>query len=261
MNENYKIDKFSLVEQQEQRAVDKAAEIEERCNQAPVAFLKANYGFVKIRNRKAEPELRFLIGAAMVKAAVLSGISRVIDPANKFDVTNSILSAYSDLTLEEIYKAFELERYGVYEARTEHFQLFNAQYVTDIMKKYRKWKTDTKHQHNISPPQSLPEISESQKQEIVTKGIIRVFDEFKDTGVMPEPNNYIFDALFELKIIPPGDTPQMQAFYQRKYNQAIEELNKEFKVSASQALTLLRFYGTEWRCGSAAAFRIVLWAS
>lgn len=228
-NENYKIDKLSLIEQQEARAVDKATEIEDRCNQAPVAFLKSNYGFQKVRDRKTEPEIRYLIGAAMVKAAVLAGIKKTIDPANKYDITNSILSEYNDLTLEEIYKAFELERYGVYESRTEHFQLFNAQYVTDIMKKYRVWKQNTKMQHNISPPMALPEITDEAKKEIVIKGIIRVFDEFKETDVMPEPNNYIFDDLYDRKIIPAGDTPELQAWYQKKYNQAMEQIKKELK--------------------------------
>jgi len=208
-NENYKIDKLSIIEQQESRAIEKAVEIEERCNQAPVAFLKSNYGFEKIRNRKEEPEIRFLIGAAMVKAAVLAGIKSKIDQANKFDITNSILSEYNDLTLEEIYKAFELERYGVYESRTEHYGLFNAQYVTDIIKKYRVWKQNTKMQHNISPPMALPEITDGQKNEIVVNGIIRVFDEYREKGIMPEPNAYIFDQLYDLNIIKPGDTPEI----------------------------------------------------
>lgn len=228
--DDYKVDRFSLIEQQETRAEERVVEIEERCNQAPVAFLKSNYGFEKIRNRKSEPEIRFLIGAAMVKAAVLAGIKNKPDAANKLDITNSILSEYNDLTLEEIYKAFELERYGVYESRTDHFQLFNAQYVTDILKKYRVWKQNTKMEHNISPPQNLPEITDDAKNEIVVKGIIRVFDEFKETGVMPEPNNYIFDELYDLKIIPAGDTPELQAWYLKKYNQAAEDVRKELKA-------------------------------
>lgn len=230
--DDYKVDKLSLIEQQEQRAIEKAAEIEERCNQAPVAFLKSNYGFSKVRDRKAEPEIRFLIGAAMLKAAVLAGIKN-LDPANKFDITNSILSEYNDLTLEEIYKAFELERYGVYEERTEHFQLFNAQYVTDILKKYRIWKQNTKMQHNISPPQSLPEMTDSQKEEIATNAVIRVFDEYKESGTMPEPNAYIFDILYDRNIIKPGDTPERQSYYQRKYMQAAAEIKKEVNASAA----------------------------
>lgn len=232
-NENYKIDKLSIIEDQEERAIQRVDEIDKRCDMAPVAFLKANYGFEKIRNRKAEPEIRFLIGAAMVKAAVLAGIRSKIDQANKFDITNSILSEYNDLTLEEIYKAFELERYGVYEERTEHYALFNAQYVTDVLKKYRTWKQNTKMQHNISPPVSIPEITDGQKKEILIKGIIRVFDEYETTGIMPEPNNYIFDELYERKIIPDGNTPKIQAYYQRKYSEAASEIKKELSYNGS----------------------------
>lgn len=230
-NDNYhKVDKLAIFEEQEERAGNQVALIEQRCESSPVAFIKENYNYIKLRYKQSEPEIRITIGAAMVKAAGHIGI-KTIDMPNKQDISRMILSSYNDLTLEEIYKAFELERYGNYDEKTEHFQLFNAEYVAAILKKYKNWKQTTKMQHNISPPSSLPEITESKKEEILVNGIIRVFDEYETTGIMPEPNNYIFDDLYERKIIPDGNTPEIQAYYQKKYNQATAEIQKELKTN------------------------------
>lgn len=235
----HKVDKLALIQEQEERAVTQVAIIEQRCESNPVAFIKENYNYAKIRERSSEIDIRAVIGAAMVKAAGHIGI-KTIDLPNKQDISRMILSSYSDLTIEEIYKAFELERYGSYEDKTEHFQLFNSEYVAAILKKYRKWKQDTKIHHNISPPQKLPEITDSQKKEIVDNGIIRVFNEFKETGEMPEPCSHIFDELYERKIIRDGQTPGEQAYYQRKYSEAAVQIERELKSENTGSLQELR---------------------
>ncbi len=227
-DENYKVDKLAIIQEQEERAANEVAIIEQRCELSPVSFLKENYNFKKLRERKTEPEIRILIGTAMVKSAGHIGI-KSIDPLNRSDISKMILSTYNDLTLEEIYKSFELERYGVYEDKTEHFQLFNSEYVAAVLKKYRNWKQNTKIQHNISPPVALPQQTDSDKKEIITNGIVRVFNEFKDSGIMPEPNNYIFDELLERKIIREPVTEGEVKYYARKKIQAEEEIKSELR--------------------------------
>lgn len=230
-NENlYKIDKLALVEEKTQRASEALAIIEKQSEGSPVAFLKANYDNLKIRERKSDIDFRMMLGLALTKICALSGIKSQVSQFDGEDINKMILNAYNDLTLEEIYKAFELERYRVYEEKTGHFDLFNADYVGAVLKKYKNWKQSTKQHHNISPPQSIPEMTESQKIEIVNKGIIRVFDEFKSTGEMPEPNNYIFDELHERGLIKGGETPELQAYYQKRFVQAGEEVKAELSV-------------------------------
>lgn len=227
----YHTDKLQIYEQQQIIASEALEEIEKRSEGTPVAFLKNNYDNKKLRDRSREPVFKMMLALALTKICGFSGINREITDFDAQDIPRMILSTYKDLTLEEIYKAFELERYGVYEDKTEHFQLFNAEYVAAVLKKYKNWKQNTKIQHNISPPSKLPEITESQKEEITTKAVIRVFDEFKETQVMPEPNAYIFDILYERNIIKPGDTPEIQSYYQRKYSQAAAEIEREVKSS------------------------------
>lgn len=114
--ENYKVDKLVIAQEQEERAAIKVCEIEDRCSLPVISFIKSNYGFVKIRNRRTEPEIKFLIGAALLKSAIHLGLKE-IDQIHKPDILNAIFSHYNDLTLEEIYKAFELERFNVYEQK------------------------------------------------------------------------------------------------------------------------------------------------
>lgn len=228
-NEHYNVDKLAIIEEKTQRAADAVAIIEQRSEGTPVAFLKSNFENRKIRERKSDIDFRGILSAALTKICALAAIKAHVSPFDAEDITKMILSTYADLTLEEIYKAFELERYGVHEVKTEHYGLFNAEYCAAILKKYRSWKTITRHQHNISPSQALPELSETAKEEIAKKGVIRVFEEFKTTDAINDPVVWIFDRLYNLQIIPGPTTPELQDWYHRKYNQAHAQLTKEIK--------------------------------
>lgn len=234
-DQNYKIDKLSIVHEQESRAAIKLSEIEDKCNVPVIAFLKANYDSIKIRNRKTEPEIKFLIGAALLKSAVHLGL-KDIDNLHKPDILNAIFLHYNDLTLEEIYKAFELERYGMYEVKTDHFQLFNAEYVTTILKKYRVFKSRLKSDHNIMPDnQDSQELSPEEKEQMVKDAVNRVFNEFIETGTIDGPTEYIFDFLVEKGNIKTNSNPAVVKYYQDKLAQAKEELKKENEKSTAKS--------------------------
>lgn len=226
---HYQVDKFEVALQQQQRASEALVLIEARSEAAPVAFLRDNYSNKKIRERSKEMDFKMLLSLALTKICGYAGIKSEVSDFDAGDISRMILSAYNDLTLEEIYKAFELERYGVYEDKTEHFQLFNAEYVAAVLKKYKTWRQNTKIQHNISPPAQLPQSTDSDKEEILIKGIIRVFEEYKTTGVMPEPNNYIFDSLYERKLIKDAETEAEKEFYHKMYSKAVAEVKSEMQ--------------------------------
>lgn len=234
MDDNiYKVDKLAIIEQQQVRASEALAVVEKKSEGAPVAFLRANYANTKIRERSKDIDFKMMLSITLTKICGYAGIKAEVSDFDAGDIARMILSAYNDLTLEEIYKAFELERYGVYEDKTEHYQLFNAEYVGAVLKKYKTWRQNAKIQHNISPPQQLPESTDSDKEEIIKKGIVRVFEEYKSTGVMPEPNNYIFDALYEMKLIKDADTEAEKAHYHERYNRAVAEVKVEMQAKGA----------------------------
>ena len=121
---------------------------------------------VKIKEISKEPRFNDLLGAMFTKISVLAGIKGEIDQFTKQDISKMILSTFKELSLEELHKAFELERYGVYDDKTDHFQLFDANYISQILKKYKKWKAKERLELNISQPVLEIKISEVEKSEL-----------------------------------------------------------------------------------------------
>lgn len=192
-----------------------------------VAFVKKNYSFKKIKQRLTEPNFKMALGMSFAEISALAGIKGNISDEHKRDIINMMSNVYCDLTLEEVYKAFELERHSVYDEKTEHFQAFNAEYISTILKKYKKWRQFTKIQHNIVPTQNIePEkiISIEEQFEIMSNAIIRLYDEFLESGEISIPCTHVFDELYSRKYFP-SDTE-----YQKKYAIAKFQLERELKA-------------------------------
>lgn len=240
MEENdYKVDRYEIATQNENRALEVFQKMTDKLPSNNIKFLKVNYEYKKMRDRKTEPNIGVLLSITWTKISALCGLKTDTGYEIAQDITNMIFSVYADLTLEEIYKAFELERYGVYEEKTSHFQLFNTDYVSDILKKYKKWKLEQRRIHDIKPPEpekEIPEISDSRKYEIISEGIIRVFKEYKETGEINEPFTHVFDELISRKIIKTAtkEEPEIAFYYQRKLQQATDEIVKELKSEKTE---------------------------
>jgi len=227
-NNHYKVDLADIQQQQEARAITSISVIEQKCSLTPVQFLKGNLSNKKIRDRKTEPEIKILIGIMFAKIGTLSGIKNEIDSMIAQDILKMIFNAYGNLTLEEIYKAFELERYGGYEEKTPHFQMIDADYVSKILKKFIHWKHNIRIQHNISPDTlKLESITESQKDKIVEDGINKIYEQYKIDKTIEDPSEYVFDFLVQKGIIKNNTNPKLLEYYQLHLQKAKEQLVKE----------------------------------
>ena len=230
----YKVDKNEIMLRNKSTALEKLIDIEAKCNIAPVPFLKSNFSNVKIRDRKTEPNIGVLFAVAWAKICGLSGIKSEIDDFVIEDITKMIFYAYSDLTVEEIYKAFELERYGVYENKTDHYQLFNAEYISTVLKKYKTWKHNIKTHHNITPDSKTnEEMSEEEKDKIVENGVNRFYEEYKANKTIEDPSEYIFDHLIKKGLIKNNNNPKVLEYYQGHLQLAKTQLQKENAHSSS----------------------------
>lgn len=236
-DQDYRIDRHEIALQNQNTAVEKLQEIERKCNKTPLAFLKSNFNNVKIRERKTEPNFRMLLAVAWSKISTLAGIKSEIDSINIEDITKMIFYSYSDLSIEEIYKAFEMERYGTYDEKTEHFQLFNADYIGTVLKKYKNWKRKTMMEQNISVEKTTEEVSDIEKENILKNGANRMYQEYKQTKNIDGPTEYIFDFLVEKSLIKSGNNPKLLEYYQQKLQYAKIQLTHEHKAMSSTSKT------------------------
>lgn len=176
---------------------------EEAGSLSPVSFAKSVPTYDKIRFLVKE-DVGPALGFIFQNITLLLGIKEPIADINKKDISKMIRAHYSNLSLEEIVYAFELERYGKLEPKTEHFQMVNAEYVAKILNKYKEWLQKVRRENNIglsSQKIELPSISEKEKQNILIKGCLRCYNEYKESGLVKEGNSHIYDFMFDdLKI-------------------------------------------------------------
>ena len=105
---------------------------------SPVGFVEKLRDFAPLREQP-EPVARMAIGLIVTQHAALIGIKGTIDAMNKEDISNLICSRFAHLALEELHKAFQLERYGELGEATAHYNLINAPYIAQVLTKYVSW--------------------------------------------------------------------------------------------------------------------------
>jgi hypothetical protein len=232
----YKVDAVSIRENQENRVAVVIAQIEQKPITTSLAFVKSISETPKIKDRKTEVDIQPLIWIMLVKIAALSGVKDTIDDFNKSDILKMIFTSFSDLTVEEIYKSFELERYSQYEAKTEHFQLFNAEYVSTILKKYKQWRTNVKILHNLTAGEVKTEQKDQEAiDKILIRGIVDRYDHYITTKEMITPFAHLFDYLYEKNIIKKPTTPALESYYAKVNERAKEQIREE--LSSKKAIS------------------------
>lgn len=143
------------------------------------------------------------LGVLFLRITNLLGIKHAIEGVNKLDIREMLLKRFKTISLEEIDYAFKLERYGSLGKRTEHFQLFNAQYVSDVLDKYKKWLQKIRHDNNLplSKKSEIQEIPEEEKQLLILQGVVSCFDEFIQTNEVINGYTWVYDHLDELNLL------------------------------------------------------------
>ncbi len=159
-------------------------DLESRCLTTPKEFLIKMQNEPTISQLSKQPSLFTFIGAMFIKLNTLAGIKHNITEQDMADIKNLVFIYFKGLSLADIYKAFELERFGMYDNKTDHFQLFNSVYVSEVLKKYQKWKQSKKIELNITKESVplFPEMSEVQKKKIAYDSLCATYDRIKKDG-------------------------------------------------------------------------------
>lgn len=172
---------------------------EDKMNLSEVGFIKDTLTQTKIRNINNSYELSKQIGIVFAVATNHLGIKQAIADITKTDIMEMITTRFKNLSINEVAYAFKMERYGGLGERTEHYQLFNSEYVSKVLMKYKDFKRQTKVIHEISvvAPKNV-EASEEEKQFWINKGVNDCLDFFIENSFIEKGKLYIYDVLYDL---------------------------------------------------------------
>jgi hypothetical protein len=196
-------DKLQISENAEKYYLQKKESFDKANSLSVKEFLSQSYEFEKIQKLKTDPNFVFLVIGWITQTSLLMQIKNPVDTIVKQDIINMLTSYWSVLSFEDLIKAFELERFGAYPERTEHFQLFDSNYVSQILKKYQSWKQENKIQLNIEKKSKVEnqEVSEEQKKAIRQEFLKMVYDEIKKTGYCHDARHLFFELQESGKMI------------------------------------------------------------
>jgi hypothetical protein len=197
--------------------------IQKTGNEKGLSFITKIQTYTKIRNYDVEL-LKSSIGSCFAKISLLNGFKNEIQIINKVDIMEMLLSKYKNISIEEINEAFRMERYGELGERVNHFQLFNAEYVSKVLDLYKNWLQDTKIKKNIVPEQKkMEDITEQEKKTIIYLGIMDCWDNYiKGNGII-DGYSWVYDWFFERKAFP-KHTPEYKIEINKRANKKLEQI-------------------------------------
>ena len=205
---------------------------------SPVGFVEKLRDFAPLREQP-EPVARMAIGLIVTQHAALIGIKGTIDAMNKEDISNLICSRFAHLALEELHKAFQLERYGELGEATAHYNLINAPYIAQVLTKYVTWlrKTRQNHPHlslERTPREETPPAPPSRER--IEALAHQMQQQYLQTGQMPLFCSWLFDAMRQVGMLPdfsPEEKKLLQARYQKERLELSKENRPRYNPSAS----------------------------
>lgn len=169
----------------------------------PVQFARTVLDYKKIRDMESTTA-RQILGAVFSQAANFAGIKNEIDELNKQDISEMILSTFNGLSIQEVFYAFKMERYGNLGDKTEHYQLFNADFVSRVLNKYKKWLQETRVSNNLPVAKTQPkavEMTEEEKDNLTYMGVVNCFDAYVQNRSIIPGYNWVYDHLDKLGIL------------------------------------------------------------
>jgi hypothetical protein len=223
------------ISNEENYFIQRREEVNETLKLPTKSFLQNSYDFKKISALKNEPNFVMLIAGWCVQTSALMQIKNPIDQFVKKDIFTMLTGYWSILSFEELIKAFELERFGAYKEKTEHYQLFDCNYISQVLKKYQAWKRENKIELNISKEKEIQVVDQNEIQKIMIEAVNNKYNEYLLEGIISEPFIHVFKELVEQGKIKLSNvnTPKLEVYYQSKLEQARNEILKETQLYVS----------------------------
>lgn len=125
--------------------------VEDNAKWSPLELLKQTYEFPIIKDCRKNDVLN-AIESFVCADATLRGVKDENMPQGELldDISEMIYMRFWMISVQEIQIALKMNRYGMFEQKSEHYQLVNAELIADILNKYCKWKQKKAMEHNLS---------------------------------------------------------------------------------------------------------------
>lgn len=194
-------------------------------SQNPIKFIHdiPNQKSIRQLQKEDSEALSKALGYLFTIIPNILGIKEPTSDVNKVLIKELLFKIYPNISLEQIYFAFKMDLFRQFGEPAQHYQLFNAQYLAEVLDKYKRWLKKTKIEKNIVWPLAAPkqEMSEEDKHKIVKKGVQYAYDTYCTTGQVEVGYNYVYDYLVSQSIMP-------------TYNDAIKKKIRERALKATE---------------------------
>ncbi len=127
----------------------------------------------------------------------------ILSEFDKKENEKMILMRFKRLSVNELYYALQLERYGEHKDKTDHYNRFDTVFLAEVLEKYIKWKQKVRMDHNIpiGKTQEAEKVSEVEKKALIYNGVLEAYDHYKEHYLIMSGKGYVHELLVELDLI------------------------------------------------------------
>lgn len=160
-----------------------------------------------------EVERRAISSKIVLELLVKLGVGKNSNEEHHLEAIKYI-SKNKEFAPEEFTKAFELVLSGV--LKIELFQQVNCLIIGKVMNLYKNHKNEklkVYRQKLQLKENKQSEISDEEKHKLFINGIKTTFEEYKETGVIPNSRLYLYYEFFKMDGVLPKDSVTKKAIY------------------------------------------------
>lgn len=202
--------------------------VEDKGSWSPLDLLKQTYEFPIIKDCRRNDVLN-AIESFVCADATLRGVKDENMPQDDLlnDIGEMIYMRFWMISVQEIQIALKMNRYGMFEQKSEHYQLVNSELIAEILGKYCKWKQKKAVEHNLSRAPASHQIEYQVDHDLIDHEYIEVvLSEMRKGKSFRHINAYLL-----FKSVPKAFKPNKKQYYSLLENEEkILQNEKELKM-------------------------------
>lgn len=184
---------------------------------SPKEFMLDVNTHTKLRNMDNHEYMKQVVIFGAYQAEAFKITKEILD-FDKKEIRELILKRFAGLSINELYYAFKLERFGELDPSTPHYNRFDAVFVSQVLGKYMKWRQNIRMHHNlpIGIQEPKKDIPDEEKKELIRSGVMSCYDHYRETLFIEEGKTYVYEVLYDLGVLPTDPETKKKAYEEAK---------------------------------------------